>query len=158
VYIKSYECKLLGINCDSKVANDVLDDLNEYICVDLKINDEFRCESGSDFIDFKVTESKLCNYPIKTPLILEKIEKILNDDEIAMNDESLTSLLSLLKDEWLNKTKVFYKYTKTPSIQANVSIESVLTMLNLSENDELALRFWQAGLSDECKTQIKMTL
>ena len=56
---------------------------------------------------------------------------------------------------FLSKTKVFHKFIKSPSVKDSFDIDSVLKMLKLDKNDELALKFWQAGLSDECKVQIR---
>ncbi len=54
-----------------------------------------------------------------------------------------------------SKTKVFYKFMRSSLVNNSSNTESVLKMLNLNKNDELALKYWQAGLSNECKVQIR---
>ena len=54
-----------------------------------------------------------------------------------------------------SKTKVFYKFYQSPSVQSKVGTDTLLRMLKLEASDELALKYWQAGLSNECKVQIR---
>jgi len=70
-----------------------------------------------------------------------------------INQHNLLNLIFYFLKQ--SKTKVFHKFLKSPSVKDSFDIESVLKMLKLEKNDELALKFWQAGLSDECKTQIR---
>jgi hypothetical protein len=52
-----------------------------------------------------------------------------------------------------SKTKVIYKFSQSHG--GNGDVEKVFQMLKLGKNDELALKYWQAGLSSECKEQIR---
>ena len=56
-----------------------------------------------------------------------------------------------------SKTKVLYKFNQSPRVKNSTELETLLKMLNLTKVDELAIKFWQAGLSDECKAQIRAT-
>jgi hypothetical protein len=49
------------------------------------------------------------------------------------------------------------KYSRTPSIQDKLDTHALLRMLKLDKCDELALKYWQSGLSNDCKSQIKST-
>ncbi|RNA22754.1 folliculin-like [Brachionus plicatilis] len=175
-YLKSYECKLLGLSDQvylfkdaDKDVNYVLDDLNEFILIDLSIDSQLKIDPQnlqinfesinsqtlSEYIEYKINFELCTNVKNATqiPSIQTKIESYLSNE--SLDDESVMSLIRLAKEEWLNKTKVFYKYLLSPNVNNSVSIESVLTMLNLGRNDELALKYWQAGLSQECKMQIR---
>lgn len=93
------------------------------------------------------------NSRYQVPSVLEKIENYLFNEKLE--DKSVKSLIKLVKEEWLNKVKVFYKFIKSPLTSNLTDLEGILEMLNLDKKDELALKYWQAGLSNECKTQIR---
>lgn len=91
----------------------------------------------------------------KTTGFLTKIVSYLENEEL--DDSSIRCLIKQAKEELLNKTKVFYKFTQSPSVQMKKSPNTVLRMLKLNKSDELALKHWQAGLSCECKDNIRKT-
>ena len=57
--------------------------------------------------------------------------------------------------DFLSKAKVFFKYMQSPNVKNKVESDVVLKMQNLSKDDELTIKYWQAGLSHECKAQIR---
>ncbi|CAF0732756.1 unnamed protein product [Brachionus calyciflorus] len=176
-YLKSYECKLLGISDRVnlfKSPNDqmnnqkyVPDDLNEFILVDILVDSKLKSQNPNLNKSFENNEDleNLIDYKIKfeissnvseitqVPSILTKMESYLVND--SLDDKSIGSLIRLAKEEWINKTKVFYKYLQSPNVKSSINIKTVLNMLDLTSNDELALKYWQAGLSQECKMQIR---
>jgi hypothetical protein len=90
------------------------------------------------------------------PKILTKIEAYLMNESLDIHSVNL--LIKLAKEEWLNKTKVLYKlFNQSSRVKNSIDLETVLKMLDLTKADELAIKFWQAGLSDECKSQIRAT-
>ena len=168
-YLKSYECKLLGLSDRVGLFKDnAIDDLNEFVLIDLKIDSKLKADSINtslyeslsmeelaELIDFKINFELYTNVKEigQVPSIQTKIESYLANE--SLDDNSVGPLIRLAKDEWLNKTKVFYKYLQSPSVKSSVNIDTVLQMLNLGKNDEMALKYWQAGLSQECKMQIR---
>lgn len=198
-YIKSYQCKLLGIS-DKVLPNPMNDeddermnlfgDLNEFIYLKISFNLKSRDREENANMNMEMIRNAMTlgtyefndwlelinkqNHLIfdlhtnisninQVPSVLSKIEGFLFNEKLE--DKSVSCLIKLAKEEWLNKTKVFYKYMRSPLVNdlnqngnegaSNRSLESVLKILNLEKKDELALKFWQAGLSNECKVQIR---
>lgn len=59
---------------------------------------------------------------------------------------------------FLSKAKIIYKFSKLNySTRSKVDIQSLFRLLELEKKDELAIKFWQTGLSNQCKMQIRAT-
>lgn len=179
-YIKSYECKLLGLSDKYQIQNTDLDkcsnlfddDLNDFVYLNIELipkslsdlllglqltnsinfNQSFNLIKEKYFLNIQIRTNATIRQD-QTPSVLTRIESYLFNE--SLDETSVCSLIKLVKEEWLNKTKVFHKFIKSPTVKDSFDIESVLKMLKLDRNDELALKFWQAGLSDECKIQIR---
>lgn len=69
-YLKSYECKLLGLSDkvslfkdEQKDVNYVLDDLNEFLLIDLFVESKLKIDSTNQQVNFdSITNQTLCNY------------------------------------------------------------------------------------------------
>ncbi|KAK2156627.1 hypothetical protein LSH36_208g00025 [Paralvinella palmiformis] len=79
------------------------------------------------------------------PVILSKMEYALMDDNLA--DSVVDQCLLCLKEEWMNKVKVLFKFTKAGGSRSVEDTRELLHIVGAQEQDKVVLQFWRTGLS-----------
>eukprot|EP00058_Branchiostoma_floridae_P010238 XP_002595726.1 hypothetical protein BRAFLDRAFT_113576 [Branchiostoma floridae] len=89
--------------------------------------------------------------PEKGPAILQKIELALENENLssAVVDACLVSL----KEEWMNKVKVLFKFSRAGSRSREDTLK-LLQVLEATEEDTQMLKFWMTGLSNQHRTHM----
>uniref|UniRef100_A0A8C5Q971 Folliculin n=1 Tax=Leptobrachium leishanense TaxID=445787 RepID=A0A8C5Q971_9ANUR len=84
--------------------------------------------------------------------ILNKIEAALNNENLSM--DVVDQCLVCLKEEWMNKVKVLFKFTKVDS-RPKEDTQKLLAILGAAEEDNVKLlKFWMTGLSKTYKSHL----
>ncbi|XP_069066160.1 folliculin [Pleurodeles waltl] len=90
------------------------------------------------------------------PTILNKIEAALRNENLAV--EVVDQCLVCLKEEWMNKVKVLFKFTKVDG-RPKEETQKLLSILGASEEDNVKLlKFWMTGLSKTYKSHLMSTV
>ena len=89
------------------------------------------------------------------PTVLNKIELALKNEHFS--DVVMEQCLICLKEEWMNKVKVLYKFTKAGGSISTVDTRSLLQVVGAEDEDKQLLKFWTSGLSTQYRTHILTT-
>ncbi|XP_047399164.1 folliculin isoform X3 [Sciurus carolinensis] len=90
------------------------------------------------------------------PTILNKIEAALTNQNLSV--DVVDQCLVCLKEEWMNKVKVLFKFTKVDS-RPKEDTQKLLSVLGASEEDNVKLlKFWMTGLSKTYKSHLMSTV
>ncbi|XP_066221187.1 folliculin isoform X2 [Saccopteryx leptura] len=86
------------------------------------------------------------------PTILNKMEAALTNQNLSV--DVVDQCLICLKEEWMNKVKVLFKFTKVDS-RPKEDTQKLLSVLGASEEDNVKLlKFWMTGLSKTYKSHL----
>lgn len=90
------------------------------------------------------------------PTILNKMEAALTNQNLSV--DVVDQCLVCLKEEWMNKVKVLFKFTKVDS-RPKEDTQKLLSVLGASEEDNVKLlKFWMTGLSKTYKSHLMSTV
>lgn len=90
------------------------------------------------------------------PTILNKMEAALTNQNLSV--DVVDQCLVCLKEEWMNKVKVLFKFTKVDS-RPKEDTQKLLSILGASEEDNVKLlKFWMTGLSKTYKSHLMSTV
>ncbi|XP_069501835.1 folliculin [Ambystoma mexicanum] len=90
------------------------------------------------------------------PTILSKIEAALINENLSV--DVVDQCLVCLKEEWMNKVKVLFKFTKVDG-RPKEETQKLLSILGASEEDNVKLlKFWMTGLSKTYKSHLMSTV
>lgn len=90
------------------------------------------------------------------PTILNKIEAALTNQNLSV--DVVDQCLVCLKEEWMNKVKVLFKFTKVDS-RPKEDTQRLLSVLGAAEEDNVKLlKFWMTGLSKTYKSHLMSTV
>ncbi|KAL9989301.1 hypothetical protein ACROYT_G003835 [Oculina patagonica] len=85
------------------------------------------------------------------PTILQKVEEALEND--SLSDAVFDQLLVCLKEEWMDKVKVIFKFARSgPSTSEDK--EKLLKILGAKPEDEIVLKFWMTGLNKQYRSHL----
>jgi len=90
--------------------------------------------------------------PDKVPTVLEKMMMALHNENLCV--EVVDTALTCLKEEWMNKVKVLFKFTKAGGNRSEEDTRKLLQVVGAREEDKLLLKFWMTGLSVQYRTHI----
>lgn len=146
-YQDSWKCNFLGLAENTEIPAHVFSS-DLYVLLDIKPtqNKELRLEEQANEeeilrnLSFSVQGSPAgCS-----PTYLKNILKAMHDNDFA--DSVFSLILSTVKDEWMNKVKVMFKFSKTGSRTTEEKVK-LLQVLNARPEDEILLKFWMTSLS-----------
>ncbi|XP_078521347.1 folliculin [Lissotriton helveticus] len=161
-YEETYRCNFLGLSPHVQIPPHILSsefavivDVRGATCSNLYpvlfVDDEplskyeFVVNSGSPVATDRVG-----------PTILNKIEAALRNENLAV--EVVDQCLVCLKEEWMNKVKVLFKFTKVDG-RPKEETQKLLSILGASEEDNVKLlKFWMTGLSKTYKSHLMSTV
>ena len=93
--------------------------------------------------EFKVTCGSIL--PAKEPTVLSKFERALADRDVTST--VMNQWLISIKEEWMNKVKVLFKFTKAGGNRSEADTRKLLQVIGAKEEDKMVLKFWMTGLS-----------
>lgn len=136
-------CKLQGLHISAHLPREAFSNDN-ILLVDIL---------HSDINHFHAILQTRARTPEKLPTFLSKLEQILQD--VTYSDKTLQAFLQSLKEEWLNKAKMVYAYTKGTVIHRSVEqVATVFKALQIDDCDIEMVYYWlNNGLSLHYKTE-----
>ncbi|XP_067094333.1 folliculin [Osmerus mordax] len=158
-YEEAYRCNFLGLSPDVVIPTHVSS--SEFsVLVDV-VNAEkgsfysAACEEDVPSL-YQFTISSANTQPTdKGPTLLNKIEVALSNENLSV--EVVSHCLLCLKEEWMNKVKVLFKFSKVDG-RGREDTQKVLALLGATgpgEDDNVRLlKFWMTGLSKTYKSHL----
>ncbi|MBN3289399.1 FLCN protein, partial [Polypterus senegalus] len=154
-YEEAYRCNFLGLSPSVTVPAHVAN--SEFsVLVDVHPRTRMMVLPATD-------EELLSQYEFTvtsgSPLLTDKGPTLLNKLEVALSNENLSvqvvdHCLLCLKEEWMNKVKVLFKFTKVDS-RPKEDTQKLLGILGAADEDNIQLlKFWMTGLSKTYKSHL----
>lgn len=155
-YQESFRCNFLGLSGDSTLPSHILSSEQFVLLVEMSLKDEnVKPVSDNDFEKFVFKLASPTRLLDKAPTVLNKIELALKNEHFS--DGVMEQCLICLKEEWMNKVKVLYKFTKVGGSISEVDTRSLLQVVGAQEEDKQLLKFWTSGLSVQYRNHILTT-
>ncbi|XP_059423544.1 folliculin isoform X2 [Carassius carassius] len=157
-YEEAYRCNFLGLSPDVPIPAHVsssefsvlVDVLNvERGCVNPVSDDDIH-----SLYQFNISSANT-QATDKGPTLLNKMEVALSNENLSVEVVSLCLLC--LKEEWMNKVKVLFKFSKVDG-RGKEDTQKVLALLGATgpgeEDNVRLLKFWMTGLSKLYKSHL----
>ncbi|XP_023051891.1 folliculin isoform X2 [Piliocolobus tephrosceles] len=161
-YEEAYRCNFLGLSPHVQIPPHVL---SSEFAVIVEVHAAARstlhpvgCEDDQSLskYEFVVTSGSPVAADRVGPTILNKIEAALTNQNLSV--DVVDQCLVCLKEEWMNKVKVLFKFTKVDS-RPKEDTQKLLSILGASEEDNVKLlKFWMTGLSKTYKSHLMSTV
>ncbi|GAB5580610.1 folliculin isoform X1 [Prionailurus iriomotensis] len=161
-YEEAYRCNFLGLSPHVQIPSHVLS--SEFAVV-VEAHTAPRsslhpvgCEDDQSLskYEFVVTSGSPVAADRVGPTILNKMEAALSNQNLSVG--VVDQCLVCLKEEWMNKVKVLFKFTKVDS-RPKEDTQKLLSILGASEEDNVKLlKFWMTGLSKTYKSHLMSTV
>ncbi|KAL1259369.1 hypothetical protein QQF64_009946 [Cirrhinus molitorella] len=157
-YEEAYRCNFLGLSPDVPIPAHVSS--SEFSLLVDVLNVERGCVnpvSDDDILSlYQFNISSANTQPTdKGPTLLNKIEVALSNENLSVEVVSLCLLC--LKEEWMNKVKVLFKFSKVDG-RGKEDTQKVLALLGATgpgeEDNVRLLKFWMTGLSKLYKSHL----
>ncbi|XP_072316804.1 folliculin [Eucyclogobius newberryi] len=157
-YEEAYKCNFLGLNPDVVIPAHVSS--SEFsVLVDVS-SDHNRPNSAasednlSSWLHFNISSAN-SQQTDRGPTLLIKLEVALSNENLSM--DVVSHCLLCLKEEWMNKVKVLFKFSKVDG-RGREDTQKVLALLGATgpgeEDNVRLLKFWMTGLSKTYKTHL----
>ncbi|XP_014350058.1 folliculin isoform X2 [Latimeria chalumnae] len=160
-YEETYRCNFLGLSHEVQIPPHIV---TSEFCVLVDVHPATR---SNLYPVLFVDEEPLSKYEFEVisgssvatdrgPTILNKIEAALMNENLS--GEVVDQCLICLKEEWMNKVKVLFKFTKVDS-RPKEDTQKLLSILGAAEEDNVKLlKFWMTGLSKTYKSHLMSTV
>ncbi|XP_060071477.1 folliculin-like [Ylistrum balloti] len=160
-YEASWKCNFLGLAPDVHIPNHIMA-TEMFVLVEV-ISPVGDNTDPSTTCAIDLDQLRECDFSLASPTSLpEKGPTVLTKMEMALKNENLTNevleqYLICLKEEWMNKVKVLFKFTKAGGSRSEEDTKKLLQVVGAQEEDKQLLKFWMTGLSCHYKTHILST-
>ncbi|OPJ87379.1 folliculin [Patagioenas fasciata monilis] len=160
-YEEAYRCNFLGLSPHVQIPSHILS--SEFaVLVEVRTATRsnlcptlFDDEQSLNKYEFVVTSGSPVAADRVGPTILNKIEAALTNQNLSV--DVVDQCLVCLKEEWMNKVKVLFKFTKVDS-RPKEDTQKLLSILGAAEEDNVKLlKFWMTGLSKTYKSHLMST-
>lgn len=148
IYIDSWKCNFLGLPKNSTLPPHVL--LSELHLI-IEITPKDKSASSDNPMDYHYDIHSDYELPVRGPSILHRMENVTENEEFT--DRVLDIYFVTLKEEWMNKVKVLFKFSRAGSRSVE-DTHKLLQVLGAHERDKQVLKFWMTGLSVQFKTHV----
>ncbi|KAG1656401.1 Folliculin [Nymphon striatum] len=149
-YQDSWKCNFIGIPSEVTLPSHVLDS-NLHIRIEIMFDENASENAKQDPKAYSVGVSKIHKIPNKLPQVLLKMIKGIQD--VNISNRVLEHFFISLKEEWMNKVKVLFKFSRSGS-RSQDEADKILTVLGALNQDRQFLKFWMTGLSTQYKTHV----
>ncbi|CAD5113561.1 DgyrCDS2726 [Dimorphilus gyrociliatus] len=102
--------------------------------------------------DKEVNIKSSINLSDTPPRILTQIERILLNT--SLNELAIEQSVIMLREEWLSKVKVLFKYKISGGVGTDEVHKKLLTVVKATTHDMEVLNFWKTGLSVQYKKRM----
>ncbi|XP_071796883.1 folliculin-like [Asterias amurensis] len=159
-YEESFKCNFLGLSPNTSLPGHVK--LSEYYTLlDIiipsqspKDREKVIVEESDPFHGYGILMSSTGSLPDIGPTILTKIQNVLDNENFTQ--EVINAFLVALKEEWMNKVKLLFKFTRAGS-HTEEETERLLLILKAKPEDKSLLKFWITGLSSQYRSHLLTT-
>ncbi|XP_068615699.1 folliculin isoform X1 [Brachionichthys hirsutus] len=161
-YEEAYKCNFLGLSPDVPIPAHVSSSEFTFL---VDVSTEGSCQispiSENDISSlYQFTISSANTQPTdRGPTLLNKLEVALCNKNLSV--DVVSHCLLCLKEEWMNKVKVLFKFSKVDG-RGREDTQKVLALLGatgLGEEDNVRLlKFWMTGLSKTYKSHLMMAV
>ncbi|XP_071427457.1 folliculin [Pithys albifrons albifrons] len=161
-YEEAYRCNFLGLSPHVQIPPHILS--SEFaVLVEVRAATRsslyptlFEDEQSLNKYEFVVSSGSPVAADRVGPTILNKIEAALTNQNLSV--DVVDQCLVCLKEEWMNKVKVLFKFTKVDS-RPKEDTQKLLSILGAAEEDNVKLlKFWMTGLSKTYKSHLMSTV
>ncbi|XP_066568765.1 folliculin isoform X2 [Amia ocellicauda] len=160
-YEEAYRCNFLGLRPDVPVPPHVL--ASEFsVLVDVVSDDRSSLYSAASSDDdilslYQCRLTSASTQPTdRGPTLLNKLELALTNENLSV--DVVSHCLLCLKEEWMNKVKVLFKFSKVDG-RGREETQKLLGVLGASDDDNVRLlKFWLTGLSKTYKSHLISSL
>ncbi|XP_035195840.1 folliculin [Oxyura jamaicensis] len=161
-YEEAYRCNFLGLSPHVQIPSHILS--SEFaVLVEVRSATRsslyptlFDDDQSLNKYEFVVTSGSPVAADRVGPTILNKIEAALTNQNLSV--DVVDQCLVCLKEEWMNKVKVLFKFTKVDS-RPKEDTQKLLSILGAAEEDNVKLlKFWMTGLSKTYKSHLMSTV
>uniref|UniRef100_A0A8C3AMM9 Folliculin n=1 Tax=Cyclopterus lumpus TaxID=8103 RepID=A0A8C3AMM9_CYCLU len=157
-YEEAYKCNFLGLSPDVSIPTHVS---SSEFSVLVDVSTERSCQmsavGGEDISSlYQFTISSANTQPTdRGPALLNKLEVALSNENLSV--DVVSHCLLCLKEEWMNKVKVLFKFSKVDG-RGREDTQKVLGLLGATgpgeEDNVRLLKFWMTGLSKTYKSHL----
>ncbi|KAI8797642.1 folliculin [Biomphalaria glabrata] len=105
--------------------------------------------------DFQFKMSSTVTLPPRVPTVLTRMLMALQNKNLS--SEVVNAVFTCLKEEWMNKVKVLFKFTKAGGNRNEEETKKLLQIVGAREEDKQLLKFWITGLSMQYRQHILST-
>ncbi|XP_013868143.1 folliculin [Austrofundulus limnaeus] len=151
-YEEAYKCNFLGLSPDVPIPAHVSS--SEFsVLVDVTVRScQVSCEDDISRL-YQFTISSANTQPTdRGPTLLNKLEVALSNENLSV--DVVSHCLLCLKEEWMNKVKVLFKFSKVDG-RGREDTQKVLALLGATgpgeEENVRLLKYWMTGLSKTYK-------
>ncbi|BFZ03878.1 hypothetical protein BsWGS_06917 [Bradybaena similaris] len=165
-YQESWKCNFLGLSPDvslSQLANcsemfvllEIVDRQKPPVSSGAASLGVIACRPHVEDLQFTDLEFKLSAIalPQKVPTVLSRMVMALQNENLSL--QVVDAAFTCLKEEWMNKVKVLFKFTKAGGNRSDDDTRKLLQIVGAREEDKLLLKFWMTGLSVQYKNHIR---
>uniref|UniRef100_A0A4W5NDW9 Folliculin n=1 Tax=Hucho hucho TaxID=62062 RepID=A0A4W5NDW9_9TELE len=158
-YEEAYRCNFLGLSPDVPIPTHVSSSEFSVLVdvVSVERGSLYSAASSEDILSlYQFNISSTNSQPTdKGPTLLNKIEVALSNENLSV--DVVSHCLLCLKEEWMNKVKVLFKFSKVDG-RGREDTQKVLALLGATgpgeEDNVRLLKFWMTGLSKTYKSHL----
>ncbi|XP_048762445.1 folliculin-like isoform X2 [Ostrea edulis] len=160
VYEESWKCNFLGLAPEVDLPMHIMSD-ETFVLVEVSLDEPKPTDTQLEEDTDKLLKRLLFNLasprklPDKAPSALSKMELALQNQDLT--DTVVEHYLICLKEEWMNKVKVRFKFTKAGGNRSEEDTNKLLQVIGAKEEDTPLLKFWMQGLSLQYRNHILTT-
>uniref|UniRef100_A0A4W4FNU6 Folliculin n=1 Tax=Electrophorus electricus TaxID=8005 RepID=A0A4W4FNU6_ELEEL len=154
-YEEAYRCNFLGLSPDVQIPAHVTSSEFTVLVDVLNVEQGGVCDDNIlSLYHFNISSAN--TQPTdKGPTLLNKIEVALANENLSV--DVVSHCLLCLKEEWMNKVKVLFKFSKVDG-RGREDTQKVLALLGATgpgeEDNVRLLKFWMTGLSKTYKSHL----
>ncbi|KAJ3044732.1 hypothetical protein HDV00_001136 [Rhizophlyctis rosea] len=158
-YEEPWKYNLLGLPSAVQVPDDIDADL--YAVIDIKprtTTDKLPTSPDEyDYITIATTESPASSTspssptPSQIPTLIGEVHRVLR---VHSDVSTLRTHIMFLKEAWLNKAKMFFKFVRSGGGDDAKKLEMFLEHVEAGERDLPVLRFWTKGIGNEGRRKL----
>ncbi|XP_014671045.1 PREDICTED: folliculin-like isoform X2 [Priapulus caudatus] len=151
-YVDSWMCNFLGLELGVEIPEHV-SEADKYSVLDIlapKDAQSLSSDTSDQFDGYTFTVSSKTVLPDVYPALLVKMEQAMV--QAKFTNEVLECSLTAMKEQWMNKVKVLFKFSRASGSHSQEEVQKLLRVLGAGPHDEPLLKFWMTGLSIQYKT------
>ncbi|XP_030840065.1 folliculin [Strongylocentrotus purpuratus] len=156
-YQASWKCNFLGLSTGTELPEHLITS-EVYLLLDVispvnlkQDSNRVVSRTAGPFKGHGISITSSSVVPDKVPTILSRIVTTLNNSDLT--PEIVVTVLTTLKEEWMNKVKLLFKFTRAGS-HTDEDTEKLLKILQAKVEDKPLLRFWITALSSQYRSHL----